>query len=160
MSFAISPPRHSVPVPAVHNPLRFLRPIRECFSERARGIRTITVLIAVALLSLGDLYMTLAFATSVGMIENNPIARAVMAIGHPNLLIYWKLATVGATTLLIFRCRRSRVGELGGWLCLAILLWLTLRWQTYSDAMPELTRHLPKIANVESERWVVIGQSR
>lgn len=123
---------------------------------RSRGERTLIVLIGVALLSLGDLYMTLTFATSVGMIEGNPIARAVMALNCPILLIWWKAVMLVVTIALLVACRKRRVGELGAWLCLFILLWLTVRWGHYSDAMPELTQHLPKIAMMEAERWVLI----
>ena len=81
--------------------------------------------------------MTLVHLLSVGMYEGNPLARTVMAMNSPALLAGWKLATIVATVGILFWVRRTRQGELGAWLCLCVLTWLTLRWTTYSDALAE-----------------------
>jgi hypothetical protein len=104
---------------------------------RRRKVRVLALLTAVILLSLGDLYMTLVHVRSVGMFEGNPVARTVMAMNSPALLAGWKLATVVATVGILYWVRRTRQGELGAWLCLCVLTWLTLRWATYSDTIAE-----------------------
>jgi hypothetical protein len=96
------------------------------------------LLVAVVLLSLGDLYMTLVHVRSVGMFEGNPLARSVMSLNSPVLLSLWKLATIVAAVGILYWVRRSRQGELGAWLCLCVLTWLTLRWATYSDVLAEV----------------------
>lgn len=107
------------------------------WDPRRRNVRVIALLTAIVLLSLGDLYMTLVHVRTVGMFEGNPLARTVMSLNSPALLSLWKLATIVATVGILFWVRRTRQAELGAWLCLIVLTWLTLRWAMYSDAIAE-----------------------
>src|SRR6266478_4968970 len=65
-------------------------------AAKGRSCRVIALLVAVVLMSLGDLHITLTYLTSVGMSEGNPLARWVMGYNNPGLLVAWKLAPGGA----------------------------------------------------------------
>jgi hypothetical protein len=118
----------------------------------------ITLLVAIFAMSMGDLYMTVTYASQVGMIEMNPLARALMRGDSHTPIILFKFATVGIATVLLFKVRGTRVGELACWAGLVGLLWLTIRWVEYNKAMVELTPALHTLANVESGSWVEIGR--
>lgn len=121
----------------------------------ARTGRMVAILTAICLMSLADLYMTMAHATGAGMIEANPIARAIMRAGSPSTLILWKLATVGLGVAILVRLRRSGWAEAGAWLCLVVLAWLSMRWIDYSDQVGALTPYVSTMADADA-RWVRI----
>jgi hypothetical protein len=102
----------------------------------ARSRRIGLLLVAVLLISLADLDMTLAYATSGGMLEANPIARAVMSYGSSRILTVWKLLSVGVCVWILFRTRRRFSAEVATWACFAALVWLSFRWVTYNEQMP------------------------
>ena len=109
--------------------------IQEWASPSHRSRRVIWLLIAITLLSCGDLYMTLAHAMGPGFLEGNPIARFVMASGNPLHVIGYKIATAGTAIVLLFFCRRSQVGELAAWLGVVMLLWSMFQWTIYMEAI-------------------------
>src|SRR5258706_12723174 len=80
---------------------------------RGRGPRVVALLTAVAILSLADLYMTLTHVMSFGMLEQNPVARMIMACGSPMALVAWKLVTVGFAIGVMYWLRRRPAAELG-----------------------------------------------
>lgn len=125
---------------------------------QARPRRVVLLLVAVLLMSLGDLYMTLTYLTNVGMLEGNPIARAVMAMNHPGLLIGWKVISLGLGLGILYWARRSRNGELGAWICFVILSWLTVHWSSYNAEMHELTTAVA-MDGVQDDRWVTMAGS-
>jgi hypothetical protein len=102
----------------------------------ARSRRVSVLLTAVLLISLADLDMTLAYATSGGMIEANPIARAVMSYGSSGVLAAWKLASVALCVGILFRTRARRSAEIATWVCFLMLVWLSFRWEKYNEQMP------------------------
>lgn len=108
-----------------------------------RSRRVVLLLGAIALMSVADLIMTIEYATSVGLFEGNPIARAVMSYGSAPLLACWKLATVGVCLWILFRARRTGSGELGAWICVAALAWLSFRWTGYNTLMAEIAAAAP-----------------
>jgi hypothetical protein len=122
--------------------------------RRGRGYRVVAILCAVLLLSLGDLYMTVEHLTSVGMFEQNPVARAVMGAGSTLALTLWKLCTVGLGLAILYRARRTAWGEMGAWVCLLALLWLTVRWALYADAAPGMTPYIHALADSHGAGWV------
>lgn len=126
--------------------------------ERLRGRRVILLIAAVALMSIADLALTLTYVTSAGMAERNPIARAVMNSNQPGLLIAWKLGTVLLACVILFVVRRKRSGELGAWVCAAILAWLSLHWVRYNAHVERLSPL--ELATLEqmSEHWVAMGE--
>lgn len=97
-----------------------------------RPARVVSALAVVVALSIVDLDLTLVFASHTGMIETNPIARALMRDGSALGVVLWKCATVAVAVSLLYRARGTRTGELGAWLCVAVLTWLTCHWMTFS----------------------------
>lgn len=103
-----------------------------------RSTRVRILLAAVIAMSFVDLDMTLVYARTTGMVEHNPIAREIMSTGSVWLLILWKLVTVSIAVVLLNRVRRHASGELGAWLCMGVLCWLTVRWVDYNDEIAVL----------------------
>lgn len=130
-------------------------PGREAAGRRA--LRVTLLLVAVALMSLGDLYMTMTHLTGVGMMEDNPLARAIMSYNSPGLLAAWKLASVTLALSILFWARRTRHGEWAAWFCAGVLAWLTVRWVRYSDDLASLTPAIAQIAETD-HRWMAIEQ--
>jgi hypothetical protein len=132
----------------------FARGLRELAKSRPR--RVVLLLIAVVAMSLADLDLTITYSTTTGMIETNPIARAIMQGGTVYHLIAWKFATVGLACGLLYAARVHRAAELGAWLSLAVMGWLIIHWLTYNNEVAILTS--PQLsAVVEADpRWVVL----
>lgn len=99
-------------------------------ATRPRRVLLLSVLIAV--FSAIDLHLTILFASTIGLAESNPLARAVMSSGRPGDLMLWKGATVGLCIALLLWTRRSRAAEIGSWLGVAILVWLMCHWSAYA----------------------------
>ena len=123
---------------------------------RARGPRVVALLAAVAILSLADLYMTLTHAMNFGMLEQNPVARMIMAHGSPMGLVAWKLVTVGFAIGVMSWLRRRPSAELGALFCVCVLTWLTFRWATYNDQVSHLTEDLHGLDGVQEPAWVTM----
>lgn len=131
--------------------------VRTGFANRQTRVRIL--LACVVVMSLVDLDLTLVYARSTGMVEQNPIARQIMSTGSAWLLVAWKLFTVSVAVGLLYHARKHRAGELGSWLCIAVLCWLTARWLTYNDelqvlqcaATAEAVRMDPKFVLIESK---------
>lgn len=103
------------------------------FLGLSRQTRVLSLLLAVVVMSLADLGMTLTHLTTIGMLEANPIARWIMQLQSPTLLVLWKLATLGVAGAILLKARRLACGEIAAWICTAILLWLMIRWSVYLD---------------------------
>lgn len=135
-------------------PSTWLAPLRQAASHAARGERVIILVAACVLMSLGDLYMTLTYVTSVGMLESNPLARALMSLNSPAVVIAWKCALTlfGASVLIFFR--RLRAAELATWLVFAGMALLTLHWQGFNRDVSEMTEEYQMLAQIDDHRWV------
>lgn len=107
-------------------------------------------------MSLGDLDMTLLYLRQTGMIEENPLARAVMMMGSPLLLAAWKLLSLALCVFLLYRFRHHRAAELGVWVCFLTLAWLCLRWVSYTEEIPQITRYLASGEVADDHRWVTM----
>jgi hypothetical protein len=139
-----------------------LSPAMEDFFVRAaapeiRGKRVAILLVAITLLSLGDLYLTLTYATSMGMYESNPLARFIMSFGSPALVATWKIGSLLLACTIFYWARRSRYAEMGVWACTLLLAWLTCHWGAYMDQVHEIDQN---IALVEARHidgtWVTM----
>jgi len=97
----------------------------------ARSRRVVVLLLAVALLSLADLVLTLTCLTTAGLSESNPIARMVIGASPPWFLAVWKIASIIAACGILYLHRERRQAEIGAWICLAVLVWLSFRWSAY-----------------------------
>jgi len=134
---------------------RFWQPLSEAFTPRTRSQRVTLLLFATVLMGLADLALTLTFLTSVGMIEANPVARAVMQLNHPGYVVLWKLATMLVGIGLLFWARRYRGAEVGTWVCFVAMAALSYHWLTYA----EVTATEPDyavMAAVDDPRWISI----
>ncbi|QOJ01266.1 MAG: hypothetical protein HRU70_12540 [Phycisphaeraceae bacterium] len=124
----------------------------------ARPTRVSLVLLAVAMVSLLDLDLTLHYAGTTGMIEHNPIARELLATGSVGLVVLWKVLTAGLAIGILYAHRRHRSAELGAWLCLAIMLWLTARWVHFNSEVSLLACPEFREAVSADPRWVVLAK--
>ncbi|GEM_PF-885050 len=119
-----------------------------------RPVRIILLTLAIAVMSLADLQITLTFLRSSGMGEANPIARYVMEHGSVGLLVVWKCASISFACLVFLIHRNRRSSEIACWTCCTVLVWLLLRWISYSDEAWRLTPALHLLAEAEAAQWV------
>ena len=86
-------------------------------SQRRRALRVWVLVATIVVLSLSDLYMTLAHLRSVGMGEANPLARIVISYNSPALLSAWKCSCVALAAMILilarFQSRKPRIGLAG-----------------------------------------------
>jgi len=105
----------------------------------SRPQRVIELLAMVFLLSGIDLAITLGQITSVGMFEDNPIALIVIrATGTVASLIALKTLTLGVSVGIMSALRHRWQAEVGAWVALGVLIWLTVRWSLYLQVMAGL----------------------
>ncbi len=110
----------------------------------------------VILMSLADLVLTLTYLTSTGMIEANPVARAIMRLGSPELLTVWKVLSVGVAAVILVGLRRTRAGEFGAWVCAGVLAWLSGQWMLYGREAEAMLRDPVAASQVQPETWVAM----
>ncbi len=127
------------------------------FGAQGRGFRVVALLAVVAILSLADLYMTMTHVLSVGMLEQNPVARVIMAYGSPTGLVVWKRVTVGFAVWVMYRLRGRPSAEIGALFCVCVLTWLTFRWATYNDQVSQLTEDLRGLDPEQEPAWVTMS---
>jgi hypothetical protein len=133
-------------------PLMTLDPLDRTATRRAWRVIMLTA--AVALMSLVDLYITLLYVRTVGMGEGNPLARWIMLHFSADVVIWWKLLTVTLACVIFITARKSRIGELGVWVSCGLLLWLIIRWMTYSAEVTALTPVLHTLSDHDHAKWV------
>ncbi|MHC4997150.1 MAG: hypothetical protein ACYTGQ_19085 [Planctomycetota bacterium] len=117
--------------------------------NRHRARRVVILLAGVFVLGLGDLYATITHATSVGMIEVNPIGAYLLNAESIPGLILFKLGTMGVGVGLLLQVRHKLQGELSCWFILAVMVALTLHWANYTEAVAkyyQTVRHLGSAA--------------
>ena len=137
-----------------------LAPAMDDFFGRAaspdiRGKRVAILLAAITLLSLGDLYMTLTYAMSVGMYESNPLARFIMSFGSPALVASWKLGSMLLACSIFYWARRSRYAELGVWGCTLLLAWLTHHQGAYMEQVEIFKQDIALVSSHAADAtWV------
>jgi len=124
------------------------------FDARNRGLRVGLLLASVAAMAGADLWMTLTYVTSIGMMELNPLARAVMLHGSPWLLAAWKISTSGFGVVALFCTRRSGYAEIAAWLCFAVMSLLTAHWISFNGQITNYAEELTALAGTNSECWV------
>jgi hypothetical protein len=131
-------------------------PLSHALSYRARCTRLLVLFLGTFLMCSGDLYMTLTFAQSIGMIEVNPFARLIMRSHPVAVLIAWKLATVLFFGGVIFLGRRKLSAELASWICFGVMAALSVHWLEYSSSVSGFTSELASLAVSDDPRWVVL----
>ncbi len=131
---------------------------RRPWALAGRPLRVSCLLIAALLMSIADLLMTLTHATTIGFAEANPIARALMGSHTSMPVTVWKLGTLSVAFGILFVLRRTRTGELGAWLCVAILAWLMIQWSSYNEHIQKLTAELALGSGGSNVCWVKFDQ--
>jgi len=124
---------------------------KEGWSSFHRPRRVVALLAGVVMLSLGDLYMTLVHLLNFGMLEGNPVARAIMEHGSPAALVIWKLVTVGFAVAVLFWARKRWLAEAGALFCCCVLTWLTFHWVGYSEQISQITHELHVLAATQDD---------
>jgi hypothetical protein len=133
-----------------------IRPISHASSPESRCIRVAMLLSATLIMSIGDLYMTLTLATSVGMLEANPFSRAVMAQDSPALVILWRMGTLLFGLGILYHFRRLGRAEIAAWICFLALLTLTIYWTQYIEAIQTLTPAYGSLAMTSDPDWILM----
>ena len=101
-----------------------------------RTRRVALLIVAIMIMSVGDLMLTLTYLRHLGMAESNPLARLVIDFRSPALLVVWKMATVIACVSILLWKSRSRSAEIGAWAGTLILAALMLHWSSYVKIAP------------------------
>lgn len=132
--------------------LRLLAPIAR------RPFRVVLLAVAIALMSMVDLYLTMLYLTHTGMSEANPVARAIIAYQSPVVLAVWKTLTVALCVGILFLIRERRSAELGAWFGAAVLGLLMAHWTRYIDYKVEMTPEFHMVAHQVDPGFVRLGQ--
>ena len=152
------PRRFGVPAFLAFRPLGLGHQHRPTLREHRRAIRVWMLVATIIVLSVADLYMTLAHLRSAGMGEANPLARMVISYQSPLLLSLWKLACVGLASLIFVLARFRRSGEAACWVCMLVMTALTLHWIRYSNEAAASTREISSMSGGDRPAdWVSIG---
>jgi hypothetical protein len=127
-------------------------------AQRRRALRVWLLVGTIIVLSLADLYMTLAHLRSAGMGEANPLARLVISYQSPLLLSLWKCACVGLAALILVLARFRRSSEVACWVSCIVLTALTIHWMRYSVEASAMTQQLNDLSHSDpSSNWVSMG---
>jgi len=122
-----------------------------------REARFACIMLAIMVMSLADLSMTLIHATSIGMQEENPIARLLMRYGGICSICVWKGGTVAIGVFILWRLRRFACAEIGAWVCFAILAALCFHWARYNSQLPGLTGEVVSLEKCkQTSEWFVM----
>lgn len=133
--------------------------------ERAATMEAIVcrvslLILAIIMMGAVDLYCTLTYMRSVGMIEVNPIARYLVEVGGAGMLLSFKFGTMALSALVLFLARRHPRTEAHCWLGFGILLALMAHWVHYNATVPSITSEIVNLAAAANhcpqlpEAWV------
>lgn len=134
-----------------------ISPARIDVAARWRGRRVLILVVATVLVALADLYMTLLYATSVGMHEANPLARALMLYNCPWIVVAFRVLTIALFGMVLIRARHRGIAEVASWVCMAAMVWLAFRWNEYNDSAAEVTGAMLLATGDESPEFISIG---
>lgn len=123
----------------------------------ARARRVVILVLAAGALGLLDLAFTLTYARSTGMVEMNPLARAMIDLGGAPQLVRFKLLTILISGGALYAIRRRSGAEWCAWISLGILVGLSAHWARYSAIAEEIGPHLFAQAASVDQRSVVIA---
>ena len=113
----------------------------------------------IAVMSAADLYITALYLGTIGMAEENPLARMIMSQGSIGYLSAWKLLTVLPTLMLMVAYRRRLAMELLGWIACAVLVGVMVRWVQYASETDVLLIALQSMPDCGDPRWVTLGET-
>lgn len=152
----------SMPANPLPTPSQLIRePARRAalgFSVLAhRPRRVVLLLIAIAVMSGVDLYLTLLYVTHTGLNEMNPLARAMMEYQSPAILAVWKATTVAVAVGILLLIRRQRSAEWGAWAGCMVLGLLMLHWASFIEQTKHMTLEVAQAMGENDPTWVMIG---
>jgi hypothetical protein len=124
---------------------------------RRRPVRVVLLGVAIAAMSIVDLYLTLLYLTNTGMSEANPVARAMIAYQSPTVLGVWKALTVVLCVGILYLIRERRSAELGAWVGAVVLAWLMVHWARYADYKQGLSSEFFLVGAEIDPEFVRIG---
>lgn len=111
---------------------------RRVVTDASRGRRVWMLLAAVLIMQLNDLHWTLWYMRTIGLVELNPVARAIALSWGGEGLVALKAATFGLSAAILLSLRRRAAAERGAWVCVAALGLLTIHWLRYHAHAPKL----------------------
>ncbi len=135
-------------------PWRLLAAMR---SVHPRTRRVCLLIVAIIMMSVGDLLLTLTYLRHLGMAESNPLARLVLDFRSPALLVIWKMATVLACTSILLWKSRSWSAEIGAWTGAFILGALMMHWVVYVKTAPPAPIVETASLFAGDERWMTLA---
>lgn len=103
--------------------------------EKRRAIRVVALVFAIALLNLGDLFMTLQYRKINMMIESNVVAANLVYHPNPWPLIFYKFGCVGSACFIFIQLRKKKLVEIVAFSMVIIFSLLILIWQSYMNAI-------------------------
>ena len=141
---------------------RFAQPLLVFHAALAapnRRSRRVSLLLAVVVvLSVADLIITLGFMGTVGMLEANPIVVHVARwTGSIAAIALCKCLSVSIAVLLLHALRRHPQAELGAWVAVIVLIWLSVQWVRYAGTVAELDLAAMMRFNASDPAWVVFN---
>lgn len=113
---------------------------------------------ATVVVALADLYMTLLYATTVGMHEANPLARAVMLYNCPWVVVAFRMLTIALFGLVLVRARHRPVAEVAAWVCMGAMTWLAFRWAAYNESAVEITGPMLLATGLEPSEFISLNE--
>ena len=123
----------------------------EPFSDSKRRaerchLRMMIVLAATTIMGLCDLYFTVTYMTTVGMVEINPLARLIVSLGNIPALVIFKIILMALSAAMLYIARGHRAAEPIAWTCAIILLGLMIHWANYNRDVVDLTNEMAVLA--------------
>ncbi len=124
-----------------------------------RGSRVVALVGVTVLVALADLYMTLVYATTIGLHEGNPLARAIMLYNCPWIIVAFRALTIALFALVLISARKHKSAEIAAWTCTIIMGWLLVRWEQYNANTQELSAVLAALDDHGITDFVSISPS-
>jgi hypothetical protein len=121
-----------------------------------RSFRVKTLVSMIAVMSFADLYLTLLYVTNTGMIEVNPVARAMMEYRSTGILVIWKAATVALSLGILLFIRKKRSAEVGAWIGCLVLGWLMVHWVGFINVVEISPSRIVQAGDLQDPAWIMI----
>lgn len=113
------------------------------------------LIVAIAMMSGADLLCTLAYMSTIGLIEANPFARFMVSVGDIPQLVMFKAFTTLLSCGALYLARRHPLSEKVAWLCAAMLLALMLHWTAFNRSVSGLTNEITVLSLHGGHEWWV-----
>lgn len=133
------------------------RPAKTPWSlQMDRPQRVTTLVLLTVVLGLFDLSQTMSYMRGAGMMELNPVARAMIDLGGAQQLVLFKLFTIATSCGILYILRRHRQAEICAWISLATLAFLAAHWLNYNGHVIEVAAVADATAFANDPRWVTL----